>query len=264
MFGSLRSPLSSLIASSSSSSFASTSRHAVRPILRRLPPTQPVQVRYRNLLAPRRWKYRKSRKGFPITAATGGSIKGTTVARGQFGLRLLEPARLSAAILTTCRDAIKKKIKAVKGAQVYLRVFPDVPVAVKGNEVRMGKGKGSFEFWAARVRQGKVVFEVGGGGIREEIAKAAFKLAQAKLPVKSEIITTASAPRLGNIVSHDLKHPVGAQPIPALLETMEKKIGRSKVLVKIGRRKVIRDRERRAEFGGLKVRAPLMQLQPEA
>lgn len=198
-------------------------------------------------------------------------------------MRLLEPARLSAAILTTCRDAIKKKIKAVKGAQVYLRVFPDVPVAVKGNEVRMGKGKGSFEFWAARVRQGKVVFEVGGGGIREEIAKAgesshprqahqtmatdstaAFKLAQAKLPVKSEIITTASAPRLGNIVSHDLKHPVGAQPIPALLETMEKKIGRSKVLVKIGRRKVIRDRERRAEFGGLKVRAPLMQLQPEA
>lgn len=67
MFGSLRSPLSSLIASSSSSSFASTSRHAVQPILRRLPPTQPVQVRYRNLLAPRRWKYRKSRKGFPIT-----------------------------------------------------------------------------------------------------------------------------------------------------------------------------------------------------
>ena len=65
---------------------------------------------------------------------------------------------------------MKKKIKTVKGAQVFLRVFPDVPVAVKGNEVRMGKGKGSFEYWAARVRMGKVVFEIGGGGIREEIA----------------------------------------------------------------------------------------------
>jgi len=102
---------------------------------------------------------------------SGGSIRGTTVARGQFGLRLLEPARLSAAVLTACRDAIKKKIKPVKGAEVFLRVFPDVPIAVKGNEVRMGKGKGSFEFWAARVRMGKVVFEIGGGGIREEIAK---------------------------------------------------------------------------------------------
>ncbi len=102
---------------------------------------------------------------------TGGSIKGTTIATGEFGLRLLEPARLSAAVLTTCRDAMKKKIKTVKGARVFLRVFPDVPVAVKGNEVRMGKGKGSFEYWAARVRMGKVVFEIGGGGIREEIAK---------------------------------------------------------------------------------------------
>lgn len=102
---------------------------------------------------------------------TGGSIKGTTVKRGQFGLRLLQPARLSAAVLTTCRDAMKKKIKTVKGARVFLRVFPDVPVAVKGNEVRMGKGKGTFEYWAARVRMGKVLFEIGGGGIREEIAK---------------------------------------------------------------------------------------------
>lgn len=75
-------------------------------------------------------------------------------------------------MLTACRDAIKKKIKPTKGAELFLRVFPDVPVAVKGNEVRMGKGKGSFEYWAARVRMGKVIFEVGGGGIREEVAKA--------------------------------------------------------------------------------------------
>lgn len=81
-------------------------------------------------------------------------------------------ARLSSAQLTACREAIKRKIKTVKGAEVFLRVFPDIPVCVKGNEVRMGKGKGSFEFWACRVPMGRVILEIGGGGIREEIAKA--------------------------------------------------------------------------------------------
>lgn len=215
---------------------------------------------------------------------------------------------------------MKKKIKTVKGAQVFLRVFPDVPVAVKGNEVRMGKGKGSFEYWAARVRMGKVVFEIGGGGIREEIAAQgecclalfmarpearalcggrriveqngwdgagqsrlvnmeqtdrrrrgdaprtqltpAFKLAQAKLPVKSEMISTATAPRLGRIVSHELDHPPASQPIPALLNQMADK-GHRKVLVKIRRRNEIRVREVEREFAGLNVRAPALE-RPEA
>ena len=80
-------------------------------------------------------------------------------------------ARLTADQLTSAITAIKRKIKPVKGAEVFMRVFPDIPVCVKGNETRMGKGKGSFEYWACRVPLGRVVFEVGGGGIREEIAK---------------------------------------------------------------------------------------------
>lgn len=102
---------------------------------------------------------------------TGGSLKGSTLEHAPFGLRLLTPARLTAAQLTSAQVAIKRRIKQVKGAECYLRVFPDIAVCVKGNETRMGKGKGSFEYWACRVPVGRVVFEVGGGGIREEIAR---------------------------------------------------------------------------------------------
>ena len=90
----------------------------------------------------------------------------------------------------------------------------------------------------------------------------AFKVAQAKLPVKSEIITASTAPRLGRIVSHDLKDPISAQPVPALLEEHEQRSGRSKVLVKMRKRKLIADRERLRDTAGLKVRAPLMVLPP--
>lgn len=102
---------------------------------------------------------------------TGGSTKGTTLQLGSFGLRVLSGTRLTAKQLQSADVAIKRKIKAVKGAECWMRVFPDVPVCVKGNETRMGKGKGAFDHWACRVPVGRVVFEVGGGGIREEIAK---------------------------------------------------------------------------------------------
>ena len=82
--------------------------------------------------------------------AQGGSIRGTTVAHGEYGLRILESARLSAAQLQACREALRRKLRPVKGSKLYLRVFPDIPICVKGNEVRMGKGKGSFEYWACR------------------------------------------------------------------------------------------------------------------
>ena len=81
---------------------------------------------------------------------TGGSLKGTTLAHGSFGIRLLASARLTAEQLDASQVAIKRKLKLVKGAQVWMRVFPDLPVCVKGNETRMGKGKGGFEFWAVR------------------------------------------------------------------------------------------------------------------
>ena len=146
-----------------------------------------------------------------IANTQGGSIKGTTLQFGGFGLRLISAVRLTAAQLTAAQVALKRKIKPIKGAQVHLRVFPDVPVCVKGNETRMGKGKGSFEYWATRVPAGRVVFEIAGGGIREEIARQALKLAQVKIPVPTEFITTATPPRLGSIVSNELSRPVEAQ-----------------------------------------------------
>lgn len=127
-------------------------------------------------------------------------------------MRLLEQVRLTAAQLTSAQAALKRKIKPIKGAEVHIRVFPDVPVCVKGNETRMGKGKGTFEYWACRVPAGRVVFEIAGGGIREEIAKQALKLAQVKMPVATEFITTASPRRLGHETG-DLGRPPAAQKI---------------------------------------------------
>lgn len=141
----------------------------------------------------------------------GGSTKGTTLQYGGFGLRLLEQVRLTAAQLTSAQAALKRKIKAVKGAEVHIRVFPDVPVCVKGNETRMGKGKGTFEYWACRVPAGRVVFEIAGGGIREEIARQALKLAQVKMPVQTEFISNDATRRLGNLTGPELGRPPAAQ-----------------------------------------------------
>lgn len=164
----------------------------------------PGQVRFSSNLGPRRTRYRKSQKGrvsFPI----GGSVKGTTVTQGVYGLRTLEPCRITATQLTAAETALKRKLKVVRGSQVFMRVFPDVPVCVKGNETRMGKGKGSFEYWACRVPMGRVLFEIGGHvEIRPEVAKDALRLAAAKLPTRTEFITTSTPPRLGREVSHDL------------------------------------------------------------
>lgn len=104
--------------------------------------------------------------------------------------------------------------------QVHLRVFPDIPVCVKGNETRMGKGKGSFEYWACRVPAGRVVMEVAGGGIREEIARQALKLAQVKFAVGTEFVNKATPPRLGNIVSPELTKPPEAQSSVDAIPTM--------------------------------------------
>jgi ribosomal protein L16 len=130
---------------------------------------------------------------------------------GGFGLRLITAVRLTAAQLSSAQAALKRKIKPVKGAEVHMRVFPDIPVCVKGNETRMGKGKGAFEYWACRVPAGRVVFEIAGGGIREEIARQALKLAQVKLPAPTEFINASTPPRLGSIVSEELRKPTAAQ-----------------------------------------------------
>lgn len=164
----------------------------------------PMQQRFASNLGPRRTKYRKSHKG-RVSFPTGGSVKGTTVTQGMYGIRTLEPSRITATQLTAAETALKRKLKIVRGSQVFMRVFPDVPVCVKGNETRMGKGKGAFEYWACRVPMGRVLFEIGGHvEVRQEVAKEALRLAAAKLPIRTEFITTATPPRLGREVGPEL------------------------------------------------------------
>ncbi|WWC67347.1 mitochondrial 54S ribosomal protein uL16m [Kwoniella pini CBS 10737] len=214
------------------SSIASSSRNSL-PFLPKPNPTINQQVRFRGQLAPKRTKYKKAAKGAPGTQIPiGGSLKGTSLHHGTYGLRACSSVRISANQLSSCQMAVRRKIKPVKGAQMYLRVFPDIPVCVKGNEQRMGKGKGSFEYWSCRVKPGKVIMEVGGGGIREEIAKAALKLAQARLPLQTEFITIDSSPRLGKLSSQVLQSPSYALPIPnPIVELDAKNEGRAKDVV---------------------------------
>ncbi|EMD31939.1 hypothetical protein CERSUDRAFT_59375 [Gelatoporia subvermispora B] len=165
------------------------------------PLTTPVGfARFRSQLAPRRVKYIKRHKGV-LPVPTGGATKGTTLAFGDYGIRVKgNGKRITAKQLETVEEMLKKKLKSIKGAKVYMRIFPDIPVCIKGNETRMGKGKGSFEFWATRVAPGRVLFEIGGVPIREELARDALRLANAKLPTINEFITRSSPPRLGNML----------------------------------------------------------------
>ncbi|KAH9038526.1 mitochondrial ribosomal protein L16 [Lactarius pseudohatsudake] len=158
----------------------------------------PSFVRFRHQLAPRKVTFIKRHKGV-IPIPIGGSVKGSTLAYGDWGLRIKgDGVRLSAKQLTSAEEVIKRKIKVVKGAKVYMRVFPDIPVCIKGNETRMGKGKGTFEFWATRVPTGRVIFEIGGAPIREELARDALRQAGNKLPTVMEFIDRKAPPRLGS------------------------------------------------------------------
>jgi len=157
-------------------------------------------VRFRHQLAPRRVTFVKRHKGV-IPIPTGGSVKGTTLAYGEWGIRIKgDGVRLTAKQLTTVEEVIKRKIKPIKGAKVFLRVFPDIPVCIKGNETRMGKGKGTFEYWATRVPTGRVIFEIGGTPVREELARDALRQAGNKLPTTMEFIDRKTPPRLGNLL----------------------------------------------------------------
>ncbi|KAH9831131.1 mitochondrial ribosomal protein L16 [Rhodofomes roseus] len=169
--------------------------HASNPLA-----SAPSRVRFRGVLAPKRVKYLKHHKGL-LPIPTGGSIKGTTLAYGEYGIRIKENGmRMTARQLMSAEESIKRAIKPMKGAKVYLRVFPDIPVCIKGNETRMGKGKGTFEYWATGVAPGRVIFEIGGVPIRPEIARTVLRLGAAKLPGVMEFITKSTPPRLGNLV----------------------------------------------------------------
>src|SRR5690606_27654713 len=133
------------------------------------------------MLSPRRTKYRKAFKG----RIHGNAKGGTELNFGAFGLKAMEPERITARQIESARRAITRHIKRV--GRVWIRVFPDVPVSSKPAEVRMGKGKGSPEFWVVRIKPGKIMFEL--DGVPQDVAREAFELAAAKLPIKTRVVS---------------------------------------------------------------------------
>ena len=132
------------------------------------------------MLQPKRTKYRKAFKGRISGAAKGGF----NLDFGSYGLKAMEPDRLTARQIEAARRAITRHMK--RAGRVWIRVFPDVPVSKKPAEVRMGSGKGSPEYWMAKIRPGRIMFEI--GGVDVELAKEALTLAAAKLPMKTRFV----------------------------------------------------------------------------
>lgn len=133
------------------------------------------------MLSPKKTKFRKAFKGRIHGAATSG----TYVSFGSYGLKALEPARITARQIEAARRAMTRHMRRV--GKVWIRIYPDVPVSSKPAEVRMGSGKGSPEYWAARVKPGKIMFEI--DGVTPEMAQEAFTLAAAKLPIATKFVT---------------------------------------------------------------------------
>ena len=132
------------------------------------------------MLQPKRTKFRKAFKG----RIHGNAKAGFSLAFGSHGLKATEPERVTARQIEACRRAVTREMKRV--GKVWIRIFPDVPVSQKPNEVRMGSGKGNPEFWVARVKPGRVLFEI--DGVPVELAKEALSLAAAKLPIKTRFV----------------------------------------------------------------------------
>jgi len=133
------------------------------------------------MLSPKRTKYRKAHKGRIHGVAKGG----TSLNFGSFGLKAMEPERVTARQIESARRAITRAMR--RAGRVWIRIFPDVPVSRKPAEVRMGSGKGSPEFWVCRVKPGRIMFEI--DGVAPELAKEALTLGAAKLPIKTKFIT---------------------------------------------------------------------------
>jgi large subunit ribosomal protein L16 len=133
------------------------------------------------MLQPKRTKFRKQFKG----RNRGLAHRGSAVAFGDYGLKAVERGRLTARQIEAARRAMTRFIK--RGGKVWIRVFPDKPITQKPLEVRQGKGKGNVEYWAALVQPGRILYEM--DGVTEEIAREAFKLAAAKLPLATVVVT---------------------------------------------------------------------------
>ncbi len=132
------------------------------------------------MMFPKRVKFRKQQRG----RMKGIAVRGSSVAFGEFGLKALEPAWVTARQIEAARVAMTRHLK--KGGKVWIRIFPDKPVSKKPQETRMGKGKGNTEFWVAVVKPGRVLFEIGGVGL--DVATVALKLAAHKLPIRTKIM----------------------------------------------------------------------------
>jgi len=134
------------------------------------------------MLSPKRTKFRKMQKG----RMKGNAKRGTRVNFGDFAIKALEPGWITSRQIEAGRIAMTRRMK--RQGKVWIRIFPDKPITKKPAETRMGKGKGSPEYWVAVVKPGRIMFEVG-GGISQELAKESMRLAQQKLPIKTKFVT---------------------------------------------------------------------------
>ncbi len=132
------------------------------------------------MLQPKRTKFRKQMKG----RNRGVAIRGGSVSFGEFGLKAIGRGRLTARQIEAARRAMTRHIK--RGGKIWIRVFPDKPISKKPLEVRQGKGKGNVEYWVAQIQPGRVLYEM--EGVTEEIAREAFRLAAAKLPIATQFV----------------------------------------------------------------------------
>ena len=133
------------------------------------------------MLQPKRTKFRKQFKG----RNRGLALAGSKVSFGDFGLKAVERGRLTARQIESARRAINRYVR--RGGKIWIRVFPDKPISKKPLEVRQGKGKGNVEYWVAQIQPGRVLYEI--EGVAEEIAREAFRLAAAKLPMKTTFVS---------------------------------------------------------------------------
>jgi large subunit ribosomal protein L16 len=137
------------------------------------------------MLSPKKTKYRKQFKGRIHGMAKGGF----SLNFGAYGLKAMEPERVTARQIEAARRAITRQMK--RQGRVWIRVFPDLPVSDKPAEVRMGKGKGAVEYWAARVHPGRILFEI--DGVADDVARLSLQLGAAKLPIRTKIVTRLDA-----------------------------------------------------------------------
>jgi large subunit ribosomal protein L16 len=133
------------------------------------------------MLSPKRTKFRKQQRG----RMKGQATRGNTISFGEFALQALEPAWINSRQIEAARRAMTRYLR--RGGKIWIRIFPDKPVTMRPAETRMGSGKGAPEYWVAVVKPGRIMFEIGGVG--EDVAKEAMRLASFKLPIKTKFIT---------------------------------------------------------------------------